>query len=332
MRHFPIFLDISRRRIVVSGAGECAAAKLRLLLKTDADIAVYGVAPAAQVVAWAAEGRIAFHGRALRASDAEGAALLYAANDHPAEDARAERIGREAGALVNVVDNLDASDFITPAIVDRDPVTIAIGTEGAAPVLARRIKADLEDRLPVTLGRLARIGQAFRARAAMVPAGRGRRDFWSRYYSGEGERALAEGGDAGARAKLEELMTDAIETRPRDGRVALIAAGTGDPDHLTVRARRLIDEADVVVHDRSVPQPILELARREALVIEAGRDAVDALAHHSADGAQIVRLVAGDPFRRLEDETEILAAAGLTFEVLPAAVLANPIHINAEVL
>ncbi|MFZ2099514.1 MAG: bifunctional precorrin-2 dehydrogenase/sirohydrochlorin ferrochelatase, partial [Oricola sp.] len=232
MRHFPIFLDLSGRRVVVSGAGECAVSKLRLLLKTEAAITVFGVSPDPQVLKWAAGGRIAFAERPIRQSDAVGAALLYAANDDDDEDARAAGIGRQAGALVNVVDDLERSQFITPAIVDRDPVTVAIGTEGAAPVLARRLKADLEERLPASLGLLARVGQAFRDRATIIPMGRKRRDFWARYYSGAGDAALKQGGEAAARAKLEELLTDAIEARPRDGHVALIGAGPGDPDLL----------------------------------------------------------------------------------------------------
>jgi len=329
MRHFPIFLDLSGRHVAVSGAGECAVSKLRLLLKTNASIAVFGPSPAPQVLAWAAEGRIAFTGRPIRQGDAAGAALLYAANEDEAEDARAAAIGRQAGALVNVVDNLDASQFITPAIVDRDPVTVAIGTEGAAPVLARRIKADLEERLPASLGLLARIGQAFRDRAAIIPMGRGRRDFWSRYYSGEGDAALKAGGEAAVRATLEDLLTDAIETRPRDGHVALIGAGPGDPDLLTVKARRLIHEADVVLHDRLVPQPILELARREAIIVETGKtgygpswsqDDINALMiEHAEDGAQVVRLKSGDPgiFGRLDEELDALEGAGVAFEVVP---------------
>lgn len=329
MRHFPIFLDLSGRHVVVSGAGECAVSKLRLLLKTEASITVYAAPPAPQIRDWAAEGRIVLTERPISDGDAAGAALLYAANDDEAEDARAAAIGRKAGALVNVVDNLADSEFITPAIVDRDPVTIAIGTEGAAPVLARKIKAELEERLPASLGLLARIGQAFRDKAAIIAPGRTRRDFWSRYYSGEGDAALKAGGASGARAKLEELLTDAIETRPRDGHVALIGAGPGDPDLLTVKARRLIHEADVVLHDRLVPQPVLELARREAIVIETGKtgygpswsqDDINALMiEHAVKGAQVARLKSGDPgiFGRLDEELDALEEAGIPFEIVP---------------
>ena len=335
MRHFPIYLDLTGRQVVVSGAGECAVSKLRLLLKTHADIAVFGTEPVRQIREWAAAGRITLVRRTLADGDAKGATLLYAANEEDTEDARVAYIGREAGALVNIVDNLDDSHFITPAIVDRDPVTIAIGTEGAAPVLARRIKADIEERLPASLGLLARIGQAFRERAALLPMGRKRRDFWTRYYSGEGDAALKQGGEAGVRAKLEELLTDAIETRQRDGHVALIGAGPGDPDLLTVKARRLIHEADVVLHDRLVPQAIIELARREAVIVETGKTGygpswtqqdINALTvDHARKGAQVVRLKSGDPaiFGRLDEELDALDEAGISWEIVPGITAAS---------
>ena len=181
MQHFPIFLSLSDRAVVLSGGGAAALAKLRLLLKTPALIHVYAPDPAPEIVDWAAQARLRLHRRALAAGDVAGAALFYAADEDAGEDARTAAIARAEGALVNVVDNLEHSEFITPAIVDRDPVTIAIGTEGAAPVLARAIKADLEAKLPATLGPLARIGKAFRKVAEALPFGRVRRDFWADY-------------------------------------------------------------------------------------------------------------------------------------------------------
>jgi uroporphyrin-III C-methyltransferase/precorrin-2 dehydrogenase/sirohydrochlorin ferrochelatase len=179
MRHYPIFLDLRDRHVVVSGAGESAVAKLRLLMKTEAKLTVYGLAPETELRAWAAEGRLALVERPLAAGDAVGAALVYGANADATEDARAAAIGRAEGALVNIVDDL-SSDFLTPAIVDRTPVTIAIGTEGAAPVLARWIKARVEEMLPTSLGTLARIGHGFRGRVETLGS-RARRAFWSRF-------------------------------------------------------------------------------------------------------------------------------------------------------
>ncbi|WP_018687270.1 siroheme synthase CysG [Ahrensia kielensis] len=335
MRHFPIFLNVVGRRIIVSGAGECAIAKLRLLLKTEAHIIVFGLEAEDQVRAWASTGKLTLVERALEIGDADGAAMLYAANEDDIEDARVAKIGHDAGALINIVDNLEDSEFITPAIVDRDPVTIAIGTEGAAPVLARRIKADIEERLPASLGILARIGQAFRGRADMLPQGRIRRDFWSRYYEGAGDAALQTGGEKAVNDALNDLLTDAIETRPREGHVSLIGTGPGDPELLTLKARRLLHEADVVLHDQLVPQAILELARREAIVIEVGKkgygpswkqDDINALMiKHAAKGAQVARLKSGDPaiFGRLDEELDALDEAAISFDIVPGITSAS---------
>lgn len=308
MRHFPIFLDFRGQRIVVSGAGECAVAKLRLLLKSEAEISVFGRAAAPVVLRWAAAGRISYFSRVLAEGDADGAALVYGANEDAALDADAVRIGKSAGALTNIVDNLEDSQFITPAIVDRDPVTVAIGTEGAAPVLARRIKADLEERLPANLGLLARLGQAFRPRAEVLPMGARRRNFWSRFYFERGPEAL-KSGQAAAELALEDLLAQELAERPRAGHVWLVGTGPGDPELLTLKARRLLHEADVVIHD-GVAQPILELARREAVVIEAGSQG--ALLHGKT--AQVVRLVADRPSHT---EIEFLKKSDIAFGFVP---------------
>ena len=171
MRHFPIFLELSGRRVAVSGAGPVAVPKLRLLLKTDSNIAVYGRRPVPLVREWATDGRVELFEREIESADVDGAALLYCANDDPDSDSRAAAMGKQAGALVNIVDNLDGSEFITPAVVDRDPVVVAIGTEGAAPVLARKLKSDFELQLPISLGPLAEAGRAFRSTAARLRPG-----------------------------------------------------------------------------------------------------------------------------------------------------------------
>jgi uroporphyrin-III C-methyltransferase / precorrin-2 dehydrogenase / sirohydrochlorin ferrochelatase len=330
MRHFPVFLDLAGRRVVVSGAGETAVAKLRLLLKTEARIAVFGTDPDPQVRRWAAEGRLALVERPIAPGDADDAALLYGANADEAQDLRAATIGREAGALVNIVDDL-RSDFITPAIVDRDPVTVAIGTEGAAPVLARWIKARVEELLPSSLGRLVRIGQAFRERLYHLDS-KARRLFWTRFYLDTGPRAFAAGEDA-ARAELERLLAEGTEAGK--GFVHVVGAGPGDPELLTLKARRLLHEADVVIHDRLVPQPVLELARREALILEVGKtgygpswkqEDINALmVEHASRGATVVRLKGGDPavFGRLDDEVNALDAAGIGWQVTPGITSAS---------
>ncbi|HID68635.1 MAG TPA: bifunctional precorrin-2 dehydrogenase/sirohydrochlorin ferrochelatase, partial [Roseibacterium sp.] len=198
MRHFPIFLDLRGRRVVLAGGGDAALAKLRLILKSEAQVTVFATNPAPEIITWDGERKLRLVKRAFAPGDALCASLAYAANEDDAEDTRVAALARADGALVNVVDNLEASAFITPAIVDRGPVTVAIGTEGAAPVLARAIKADIEAALPPTLGLLARIGQGFRKAAEVLPMGRKRRDFWSEYYFDTGPEALAKKGKTGA--------------------------------------------------------------------------------------------------------------------------------------
>ncbi|MEO0654161.1 MAG: siroheme synthase CysG [Pseudomonadota bacterium] len=334
MKHFPIFLAVEGRRIVVSGGGEAAIAKLRLLMKTEAHLTVIAAEIAPEIARWSEEGRLTTIARAMEPGDAICAVLFYAANDDAAEDARVTRLAQADGALTNWVDNLGQSQFITPAIVDRDPVTVAIGTEGAAPVLARRIKADLEERLSPTLGTLARIGKAFRARAEALPFGRPRRAFWADYYDRAGPAALADG-EGAVEPALETLLDTHLTAEDTPGHVDFVGAGPGDPDLLTLKARKALDAADVVIHDRLVTPEILELARREALIIDAGKegfgpstpqDHINALlVEHGLQGAHVVRLKSGDAtiFGRLDEEIEAVAAAGLAYTVVPGITSAS---------
>jgi uroporphyrin-III C-methyltransferase/precorrin-2 dehydrogenase/sirohydrochlorin ferrochelatase len=334
MQHFPIFLAVAGRRVILSGGGDAALAKLRLLLKTDARLTVFAPRPAPEIDAWAAAGKLTLHRRRMQPGDTLCAALFYAADEDAAEDARTAAIARADGALVNIVDNLEASAFITPAIVDRDPVTVAIGTEGAAPVLARAIKADLEARLPQSLGPLARIGKGFRKLAEALPMGRARRDFWSEFYFRAGPDAIRQGEDAVAPA-LHALLDTHLRAEPRPGHVAFVGAGPGDPDLLTLKARRALDEADVVIHDRLISPAILELARREAILIDAGKEGfgpsmgqaeINALiVDHARRGAQVVRLKSGDAtvFGRLDEEMDACDAAGVTFDVVAGITAAS---------
>ncbi len=332
MQHFPIFLAVAGRRIVVAGGGAAALAKLRLLAKTAAEITVFAADPAPELHEMAQAGRIGLVPRALRAGDITGAALFYAASEDAAEDARTAAIARAEGALVNIVDNLRDSAFLTPAIVDRDPVTVAIGTEGAAPVLARAIKRDLEESLPPRLGMLARIGKTFRPLADKLPLGRARRDFWADYYFGAGPRIETE---SQAEEALDDLLNRHLGGVAGPGRVDFVGAGPGDPELLTLKARRALDTADVVIHDRLVAPEILELARREAVIIEAGKTgfgpstpqaAINALMiAHAGNGAQVVRLKSGDPtvFGRLDEEIEAVAAAGIAWRIVPGITAAS---------
>ncbi|MDW3221911.1 MAG: siroheme synthase CysG [Paracoccaceae bacterium] len=334
MDHFPIFLRVHGRRIVVSGGGEAALAKLRLLMKSTGHITVFSTDAAQEIMQWADQGKLTLVQRAMAPGDTVCAALFYAADEDAQEDARTSMIARADGALVNIVDNLQDSQFITPAIVDRDPVTIAIGTEGAAPVLARAIKADLETRLPAALGPLARIGKTFRKAANALPFGRARRDFWREYYFKAGPAAIT-GGEDGVNEALDHLLSDHLDRKSRPGHVHFVGGGPGDPDLLTMKARRVLDEADVVIYDRLISKPILELARREAVMIDAGKEGfgpsmkqedINALiVEHGLAGAQVVRLKSGDAtvFGRLDEEIDAVDAHNIGWSIVPGITSAS---------
>jgi uroporphyrin-III C-methyltransferase/precorrin-2 dehydrogenase/sirohydrochlorin ferrochelatase len=339
VRYFPIFADLDDTLVIVSGAGEMAAAKLRLLLKTGARIAVFGEEPLPQIEEWARQGRLSLAARTIEQADVAGARLLYAANADAAEDASAAALGRSAGAWVNVVDNLADSEFITPAIVDRNPVVVAIGTEGAAPVLGRRLKAQFEHQLHSDIATLARVAKDFRPLAAKLPCGRKRRAFWNEYYENVGPTAFAGGGEPALEEALAELLevhllADSAATK-QPGKVWIVGAGPGDPELLTHKASRALHDADVVIHDRLVSGDILELARREAEFIEVGKtpggkswsqDDINALMiEHATKGLHVARIKSGDPtvYGRLDEEMDALDASGIAFEIVPGITSAS---------
>ena len=329
MRFYPAFIRVEGETVAFSGAGDHAAAKIALLLKTQARIRVFGDEPSERVLDWHREGQIDLVQRGIKDSDAKGVRLLYCANDDPKEDARAVQIGRRAGALTNIVDNLEESDFLTPAIVDRDPVAVAIGTEGTAPILARKIKSEVEEMLPVSTGTLARLGNTFRPVAARLKTACSRRDFWTQFFFVNGPKALMDGGENGVKKILARLFDETNALTANRGEVALIGTGPGDPELLTLKARRKLHEADVVLHDSLVTPEILELARREAIVIGVGKkgygpswkqDDINALiVEHARNGHRVARLKSGDPtiYGRLDEEIDVLEQAGIDWEIVP---------------
>ena len=266
--------------------------------------------------------------RTLVARDLAGVRLAYVALEDDAAAARAVGMARAAGVPVNAVDRQELCDFITPAIVDRDPLVVAIGTEGAAPVLARQLKARLEAMLPARLGGLARWAASLRERASeSVARGLARRRFWDGFFDGPVARAyLAGAHDEAVRLVERELTHGAAAST---GRVTLVGAGPGDPDLLTFKAMRALQEADVIVADRLVSTEILERARRDAERILVGKTPgrpspsqaeINAiLLREARAGKHVVRLKGGDPFvfGRGGEELAALHAAGIPVEVVP---------------
>lgn len=335
MRYFPIFVDLQDQSVLLSGGGEIAAAKLRLLMKTPAKLVVFAENPDQQVQRWADGGKFELRHRRLLADDLQHARLVYAASGDELEDARVVSMCHDASVLINRVDSLDDSDFLTPAMVDRAPVTVAIGTEGTAPVLARKIKAQNEERLPVQLGVLASVARLFRERVLIELDAKVRRHFWQRYYEEIGPRALAVGGKSGVSDALENLLAESKDNKKPQGHVSIVGAGPGDPELLTLKARKALHDADVVVFDRLVSIEILELARREAELIEVGKtpggrswkqENINALVvQHAASGSSVVRLKGGDVtlFGRLDEEMDALDTAEIPFTIIPGITAAS---------
>ena len=182
MEYLPIFVSTRGGRAIVVGGGLLAEAKCRALLKTAAEVVLFCEEPTSVMLQWRDESRLQLETRSCDLPDLQTARLVYAAGECEHENTRIAQMSNEAGVWVNVVDRPDACDFITPAIVDRDPVVVAIGTEGAAPVLAQQIKLDVESMLPIHLGVVARAAQQFRHRVRQLLPGLPRRRFWTDFF------------------------------------------------------------------------------------------------------------------------------------------------------
>jgi uroporphyrin-III C-methyltransferase/precorrin-2 dehydrogenase/sirohydrochlorin ferrochelatase len=330
MEHFPVFLDLKDRACLVVGGGAVAARKIELLLKAGAKVTV--VAPelkSAALVELAASKRLAHVAEPFVPRHVPNHVLVVAATSHRAVNAAVSRVAQDYNIPVNVVDDAQLSSFIVPAIVDRAPVTIAISSDGVAPVLARLIRARIESAIPVSIGRLAALAARLRklVRRRLPDLAR-RRRFWETVFEGRiGELAMAGRDREADRLVAEELAR--AERGEAMGEVALVGAGPGDPDLLTFGALRLLQSADVIVHDRLVSPEIMDLARREAERIDVGKSAagksvsqddINALLLSLARaGKRVVRLKGGDPFLfgRGGEEMETLAANGVPVRMVP---------------
>jgi uroporphyrin-III C-methyltransferase/precorrin-2 dehydrogenase/sirohydrochlorin ferrochelatase len=324
---FPVFMRVADRAVVIIGGGEEALAKARLLAQSSARLGIVAAEPEPALVDFAREERIELRREAYEARHLDGAALVFAATGQQDADLRVVRDARAAGIPVNAVDRPHFCDFYTPALVNRAPVAIAIGTEGAGPVLAQMLRSRIDRMLPPSFGRLAALAASYRdAVEALLPKGRARRSFWKAFFDGKTARAIAAGDETAAREAADALLSDDAEIR---GRVSLVGAGCGAPDLLTLRAHRLLMEADVIVHDALVPQEIVEMGRRDAERIAAGKrkgchsksqDEINRLLVSLArQGKHVVRLKSGDPlvFGRAGEEMAALREAGIAYEVVP---------------
>lgn len=328
MKTFPMFLTLSGRRVVIAGGGEGAAQKARLMARTEARLVILAPRLEDELAGLVATGRAEHDPCPASTESFRDAALVFIVTGDAAEDLRLHALAKAAGALVNVVDRPELCDAFTPSIVDRDPVVIAIGTEGTAPVLARQIRTAIEAMLEPRLGAFAALAGRLRGAVARQIAAPERRAFWAWAFSETPRRLHA----AGCEQEAMQLLTRAISAGGRgatDGLISLVGAGPGARDLLTLRAVQRLQEADVIFYDRLVEPEVLDLARRDAERIYVGKevglhawpqDRINGVVLAAArQGRRVVRLKSGDPgiFGRAAEEIAAAKAVGVAVEIIP---------------
>jgi len=314
VRHLPLFFDLVGRRVVVVGAGPGAERRAALARAAGADVRQIEKASVAELKA---------------------AVAVFVATGDLTGDAEAQRVAKSIGVPVNVADRPALSDFIVPAIVDRDSVVVAVSTGGASPTLATMLRQKIETILPERIGVLAILARTFRAQAnVLIAEAAARRAFWRRLFDGPAARLALAGNEAGARRAILTELNDARRGQKPVGVAHLVGAGPGDPDLLTLRAAQLLQEADTILYDELVPPAILARARRDAEFIAVGkrkgqtgwhqRDIEAEMIRRVRAGQTVVRLKAGDPFvfGRGGEELEALREAGLPVSVVPGVTAA----------
>lgn len=331
MDYLPLFFRLQDQPVLVVGGGEIAARKVSLLCRAGARVRIVAPELADATRELIAEHSLEVTERGYEPADIEGARLVVSATDDEQVNARIYQDCVGAGVPINSVDRPALSNVIFPSIVDRSPVLVAISTGGASPTMARVVRGWLEARLPARLGALAEFVRARRDRAkTAIPTIAGRQQLWQRVVEGPVAEAVYRGDDGAA----EEAFTAALSGEEA-GWVAIVGAGPGDPELLTLKALRLIQSADVILYDNLVNRQILDYARRDAEQVYVGKkwrapstrqEAINELMRDEAlAGKAVVRLKGGDPFifGRGGEEVEVLVEAGIDVIAVPGITAAS---------
>ena len=333
--YFPLFLNLKQKTCLVVGGGEVATRKTQALVRAQAKVVVVAPDIDSELENLLADYAGEYVKRDFNETDVIGKQLVIAATNSDLVNKAVAAAANKHNVLVNVVDNPELCTAITPAIVDRDPILIAISSGGNAPILVRQLRAKIETWVPSTYGSLASLAGRLRDSVkAVFSSGKERRYFWEHVLEGlPGEKALA-GDLAGAEQLIQEQLQNPQQLHSH-GEVYLVGAGPGDPDLLTFKALRLMQRADIVLYDRLVSQPIMDLVRRDAEKLYVGKQRKEhtlqqhqineLLVNYAKQGKRVLRLKGGDPFifGRGGEEIQTLAEQGIPFQVVPGITAAS---------
>lgn len=338
MDHLPILLNVKGHRVLVVGGGTVACRKTDLLVRAGCEITVLAPELNDDMARLVQENGIEHRTDELTAEDLDGCTIAFGATSDRATNRKLSELGKAAGVKVNVADDPELCDFIMPAIVDRSPLLVAIASGGTSPLLTRMLKARFETEIPAAYGRLADFAGKYRDRVKdAIPNMTRRRRFWEKMIAGPIAEHLFSAHEDLATTQMDTLLEEAATEgdKPPRGEVYLVGTGPGDPDLLTFRALRLMQQADVVLYDRLIGEGILNLVRRDAERIYVGKMKEDhtvpqeeiskLLIRLAQEGKRVLRLKGGDPFvfGRGGEEIETLAENGVTFQVIPGITAAN---------
>ncbi|CAN4275491.1 CysG Uroporphyrinogen-III methylase [Methylophilaceae bacterium] len=343
MQALPIFMNISQRLCVVIGAGEVAARKVTMLLRAQASVTVYAPEICPTLADLVEAGRIRYQQARFADQQLSGACLVIAATNDLQVNTAVSLAAKANNIPVNVVDAPALCTFTMASIVERSPIVIAISSEGNAPVLARYLRSKIETMLPAGYGRIAAIAGEFRDKVkSKYATSQARRIFWEGVLQGPIVERILAGQEAAARIGLDQLLADDTASQ-QHGEVYLVGGGPGDPDLLTFRALRLMQQCDVCVYDKLVSPEVLDLVRRDAELIYVGKsrdqhtlpqeEINQLLARLALAGKRVLRLKGGDPFifGRGGEEIETLMQQGVPFQVVPGITAANGVSSYAGI-
>lgn len=343
MQSLPIFMNLIGRRSVVIGGGDIALRKITMLLKAQATVDCYALEFCDELQALAKEGKIVANVEPFHEIQLDGACIVIAATDDEVVNEQVSIAAKFKNIHVNVVDAPKLCTFTMASIVDRSPIVIAISSDGNAPVLARYIRAKIETMLPGGYGRIANIAGEFRDKVkAKFTTTQARRIFWEGMLQGPMVERVLSGQEESARALLQGAI-DSADAKANQGEVFLVGGGPGDPDLLTFRALRLMQQCDVCVYDKLVSPEVMELVRRDADLIYVGKsrnqhtmqqeDINELLARLALEGKRVLRLKGGDPFifGRGGEEIETLMKHNVPFQVVPGITAANGVSTYAGI-